>query len=102
MVVSAPRCTPPMPPVTKTRMPAIAATIMVPATVVAPVWRRATTMGRSRREHFTTPWAWASAVISAWLRPTRSSPPTIAMVAGTAQPSRMTASTASAVSTLAG
>ena len=37
---SAPRCTPPMPPVAKTRMPARAAAIIVAATVVAPVRRR--------------------------------------------------------------
>ena len=37
MVVSAPRWTPPMPPVAKTRMPASSAIIMVVATVVAPV-----------------------------------------------------------------
>ena len=35
-LVAAPRCTPPMPPVANTRMPAIAAMIMVAATVVAP------------------------------------------------------------------
>ncbi len=35
-LVSAPRCTPPMPPVTKTSMPASWAQIMVAATVVAP------------------------------------------------------------------
>jgi len=33
---AAPRCTPPMPPVTKTSMPARAAQIIVAATVVAP------------------------------------------------------------------
>ena len=37
MVFSAPRCTPPMPPVAKKRMPAMEAMIMVVATVVAPV-----------------------------------------------------------------
>ena len=36
-VVSAPRCTPPMPPVANTLIPAISASIMVVATVVAPV-----------------------------------------------------------------
>jgi len=63
---SAPRCTPPMPPVANTRMPAIAATIIVAATVVAP---RPTTLpgaaptgraplsrkGRSRRLALVTP-----------------------------------------------
>ena len=37
MVFSAPRCTPPMPPVAKKRMPAMEAMIIVVATVVAPV-----------------------------------------------------------------
>jgi hypothetical protein len=45
----APRCTPPMPPVANTRMPASAAMIIVAATVVAPVWPAATASGRSRR-----------------------------------------------------
>ena len=36
-LVSAPRCTPPMPPVAKTLMPARCAQIIVAATVVAPV-----------------------------------------------------------------
>ena len=48
-LAAAPRCTPPMPPVAKTGMPASAATIIVAATVVAPVPPQATTMGRSRR-----------------------------------------------------
>ena len=38
-----------MPPVANTRMPASAATIIVAATVVAPLASRATTSGRSRR-----------------------------------------------------
>ena len=37
IVFSAPRCTPPMPPVAKKRMPAMVAMSMVVATVVAPV-----------------------------------------------------------------
>ena len=41
IVLSAPRCTPPMPPVANTSMPASAATIMVEATVVAPSSPRA-------------------------------------------------------------
>ena len=54
MVTSAPRCTPPMPPVANTRMPAISAMIIVVATVVAPSMPRATMTGRSRREAFVT------------------------------------------------
>jgi hypothetical protein len=48
-VSCAPRCTAPMPPVTKTSMLAIAAHIIVPATVVAPSPPPASTAGRSRR-----------------------------------------------------
>ena len=55
MVVSAPRCTPPMPPVAKTRMPAMAAIIMVVVTVVAPSMPFATSTGRSRRDALATP-----------------------------------------------
>ena len=55
MVVSAPRCTPPMPPVANTEMPAMAAIIMVVVTVVAPSRPSATRMGRSRRLALVTP-----------------------------------------------
>jgi hypothetical protein len=37
LLCSAPRCAPPMPPVTNTGIPAACAKIIVPATVVAPV-----------------------------------------------------------------
>ena len=47
----APRCTPPMPPVANTRIPAMAAMIMVEATVVAPSPLLASTKGMSRRLH---------------------------------------------------
>ena len=50
----APRCTPPMPPVANTRIPAWCATIIVPATVVDASSRRATAIGRSRRLHLRT------------------------------------------------
>ena len=50
-VYSAPRCTPPMPPVTKILMPAMFAIYIVPATVVDPFILRAMTNARSRREH---------------------------------------------------
>ena len=49
MVVSAPRCTPPMPPVANTEIPAMWAIIMVVVTVVAPSLPSATSTGRSRR-----------------------------------------------------
>ena len=54
MVVSAPRCTPPMPPVAKTEMPAMWAIIIVVVTVVAPSMPRAQMTGRSRRETLAT------------------------------------------------
>ena len=56
MVVSAPRCTPPMPPVAKTLMPAMAAIIMVVVTVQAPSMPLATSTGRSRRLALVTAW----------------------------------------------
>mmetsp|Transcript_19724 Transcript_19724/g.54232 ORF Transcript_19724/g.54232 Transcript_19724/m.54232 type:complete len:229 (+) Transcript_19724:1266-1952(+) len=49
---SAPRCTPPMPPVTKTRIPATCAMSIVAATVVAPWRRRPTTVDKSRLDTF--------------------------------------------------
>ena len=55
MLSSALRCTPPMPPVAKTRMPARAAAIIVAATVVAPVRRSAIAKARSARDSFIAP-----------------------------------------------
>ena len=49
IVVSAPRWTPPMPPVAKTEMPAMWAIIIVVVTVQAPSAFRASSTGRSRR-----------------------------------------------------
>jgi len=49
---SSPLCTPPMPPVTKTLIPAMLARYIVPATVVDPFIFLAITNARSRREHF--------------------------------------------------
>ena len=54
IVTSPPRCTPPIPPVTKTRIPASAASSMVADTVVAPSSRCAQTKGRSRRDTLRT------------------------------------------------
>ena len=54
MVVSAPRCTPQMPPVAKTWIPAMWAIIMVVVTVQAPSLPLATSTGRSRRLAFGT------------------------------------------------
>ena len=56
MVFSAPRCTPPMPPVAKTSMPAMWAMIIVVVTVVAPSMPRAHTTARSRRDTLVTSW----------------------------------------------
>ena len=54
-VSCAPRCTPPMPPVANTRMPAMSAIIIVVVTVHAPSLPCATSTGRSRREAFGMP-----------------------------------------------
>ena len=100
----APRCTPPIPPVEKTRIPAMCAMIIVPATVVAASSASPTAIGKSRREHFRTvpDGSAASRSMSARARPTVIFPPSTAIVAGTAPLSRTAASIASAVSTFAG
>ena len=54
-VSATPRCTPPMPPVTNTPIPAKPAPIKVPLTVVAPKLPWASTTGRSRRDTLDTP-----------------------------------------------
>ena len=89
MVVSAPRCTPPMPPVANTRMPASEAMIMVEATVVAPVRPSAHITGKSRRDTLATFSPLHISSSSLCERPTFSTPPIIAMVAGTAPSARM-------------
>jgi len=89
MLVSAPRCTPPMPPVANTRMPARLARIMVEATVVAPVPPWASRMGRSRRLTFVTPSPLHMSSSSPADRPTFMRPSMMAMVAGTAPAARM-------------
>mmetsp|Transcript_28089 Transcript_28089/g.61651 ORF Transcript_28089/g.61651 Transcript_28089/m.61651 type:complete len:219 (-) Transcript_28089:436-1092(-) len=97
-VVSAPRCTPPVPPVTKVDMPAKLASFMVDATVVAPHWCPpslptvlylpflANNSGKSLVEHlparFSCPDT-ARSAISTSLRPIRHTPPLTATVAGT-------------------
>ena len=102
-VRSAPRCTPPMPPVAKTAMPAMAASIMVAATVVAPDWPAATTKGTSRRLTLMALWPNLPSIsISAASRPTFNRPFKIAMVAGTAPWARTSTSTRSAVCTFCG
>ena len=98
-VVSAPRCTPPIPPVAKTAMPARAATAIVAATVVLASDLATTTAERSRRDALRTPVALPSRSSASAVSPTLMRPPRTAIVAGTAPASRMAASTARAVST---
>ena len=69
MVTSPRRCTPPMPPVAKTWMPAMFARIIVVATVVAPVSFCATTIGKSRRLTLSTPFASHMRTSSSSVRP---------------------------------
>ena len=92
-----------MPPVANTLMPAMAAMIIVVATVVAPSSPRATSTGRSRREALVTACPFLPRYsISSALRPAFSLPPMMAMVAGIAPFSRMMRSTFRAVSTFWG
>ena len=103
MVVSAPRCTPPMPPVANTWMPAMWAIIMVVVTVVAPSALRETSTARSRRLALVTSWPFLPRYsISSAVRPAFRRPPRMEMVAGTAPLSRMICSTLRAVSTFWG
>ena len=103
MVVVAPRWTPPMPPVAKTFIPAMAAMIIVVVTVVAPSSPRATSTGRSRLEAFMTPRPFLPRY-SIWsgVSPAFRRPPMMAIVAGTAPFSLIVSSTFSAVSTFCG
>ena len=102
MVTSAPRCTPPIPPVAKILMPARLARIMVVATVVAPVPPVASRMGRSRRLTLATPSPLHMSSSSSAVRPTFMRPLMMAMVAGTAPSSRMIFSTWAANSRFSG
>lgn len=103
IVVSAPRCTPPTPPVAKIGMPARPAMIIVAATVVAPSSPLDASTGRSRRLALI---AFVPSLprYSIWsaVSPAHSFPPRTAMVAGTAPLSRTVCSTFSAVSTFFG
>ena len=83
-LVSAPICTPPMPPVAKTEMPAKAAPIMVAATVVPAVRFWAMANAKSARETFMAPLVLASASRSASVSPIFKRPSITAIVAGTA------------------
>ena len=101
---SAPRWTPPMPPVANTRMPAAWAAIIVAATVVAPQPPDAIAAPRFGRDTLRTdPWgAVASASRPSAPSPTRSRPSLSATVAGTAPVERIACSEAVATSTFCG
>ena len=87
---SKPRWTPPIPPVTKISMPAAWAPIIVPETVVAPIPFRAIIVGRSLLlTFFTSLPVLASSSICDYERPTCILPSKMAIVAGTAPPSRI-------------
>ena len=91
-----------MPPVTKTGMPANPAPMSVPLTVVAPSVPLANTTGMSRLETLATPGSEARRSRVAASHPTCTAPSITATVAGTDPSSRTMASTAWAVSKLAG
>mmetsp|Transcript_19005 Transcript_19005/g.53455 ORF Transcript_19005/g.53455 Transcript_19005/m.53455 type:complete len:250 (-) Transcript_19005:207-956(-) len=100
---SAPRCTPPMPPVTKMGIPARCASSIVAETVVAPLPREATTAAMSLRETFlhckpNFP------NLSNWelSMPMWTTPSNIPIVAGVTPLSRRTPSTSRAVFTFIG
>jgi hypothetical protein len=93
-VCSAPRWTPPMPPVAKSGMPAAAAAIIVAATVVPPVARgQAGRRGRGARLLPRRRRGEAVQLVAG--QPDPDVPPISAIVAGTAPSARMTLSTCS-------
>mmetsp|Transcript_8340 Transcript_8340/g.19662 ORF Transcript_8340/g.19662 Transcript_8340/m.19662 type:complete len:242 (-) Transcript_8340:96-821(-) len=103
--LSPPRCTPPMPPVTKTAMPALCASSIVLLTVVPPCALRATACARSRLDTLRTSPAEPSCAkrsSSSSVRPMQHTPSRIAMVAGVAPQDRTTSSTSRAVLRLSG
>ncbi len=100
--VSAPWWTPPRPPVTKTRMPASAAIRIVLATVVAPWTPVATTCGMSRTLTLRIAVSFPNISSSSSDSPTVGRPWRMAIVAGTAPPSRTICSTSRAIATLWG
>ena len=83
-VVPASRCTPPIPPVANTRMPAREASNAVAATVVPPVVPWAMATGRSRTLSLTAASLPASRSSSSASSPTCGTPSIMAIVAGTA------------------
>src|SRR6478609_4816463 len=101
-VSTAPRCTPPRPPVANTAMPARAARCAVDATVVAPMPPRAATLARSRTLTLTTDDSVATRPSASSSSPIRATPSTTAMVAGTAPPARTSPSISRAIRRLSG
>ena len=101
---SAPRWTPPIPPVAKTAMPAACAAIIVAETVVAAQPPPASAAARLGRAALRTEPAGAVARASraASSRPTSNRPPWTATVAGTAPAARTAASEAVATSRFCG
>mmetsp|Transcript_17788 Transcript_17788/g.15563 ORF Transcript_17788/g.15563 Transcript_17788/m.15563 type:complete len:285 (-) Transcript_17788:140-994(-) len=103
IVFATPLCTPPIPPVTKTLIPAKWAKIIVAATVVLPLSLLTRTFARSLLEHFLTVLpAFANLSINSSVNPILILPSMIAIVAGTAPLSLITFSTPSAVSLFCG
>ncbi len=82
-VVVAPRCTPPIPPVTKTEIPAISAKAILEATVVPPEPFVAISTPRSLYPAFATPDSRPRNSISSSVNPTLSLPWITAVAAGT-------------------
>ncbi len=101
---SAPRWTPPTPPVANTRIPAAEAAIIVAETVVAAQPPPASAAARFGRAALTTEPAGAVASVSrsASVNPTSSRPSWIATVAGAAPAARTAASDARATARFAG
>ncbi len=100
---SAPRWTPPIPPVANTWIAAISAIIIVPATVVAPFPPNAISAGKSLRDALMgLREPFASETSSSRVKPTFSLPFIIAIVAGIAPSSRTAFSTFRAVSRFCG
>ncbi len=97
-----PWCTPPRPPVAKTRMPAAAASQAVAETVVAPLAPRARATGRSRVPSLRSVVSSATRASSSSSSPTWATPSSTATVAGQAPSSRAMASSSRATSRLRG
>ena len=97
-----PRCTPPIPPVANTRMPACQAANIVAATVVEPQPPAATSAAKLPRLTFTGCAAAASRSSSGRVIPTRTVPSRIPIVAGIAPWARTASSRAAATRTPSG